>query len=175
MPDFGIPYMGSKRAIAKDIVSIFPKAENFYDLFGGGASITHAMLIHRKRDFENFYFNEIDQQIVDLIKKSINGEFNFDKFKPKFITRDEFFKQKDADPYVRICWSFGNNQFSYLYSPELEKFKKSLHNAIIFNEFDQTAIDFFGHNNFSSGSSISQRRILCRNITNLVRKILKGK
>ena len=33
---YGLPYMGSKNKIAEDIISLFPAAENFYDLFAGG-------------------------------------------------------------------------------------------------------------------------------------------
>lgn len=35
--NYGIPYMGSKSGIARDIVPRLPSAKNFYDLFGGGA------------------------------------------------------------------------------------------------------------------------------------------
>ena len=38
-----------------------------------------------------------------------------------------FFDLKEADPYVKYCWSFGNNGDAYLYAPEIERFKKHLH------------------------------------------------
>jgi hypothetical protein len=34
--------------------------------------------------------------------------------------------------FVRICYSFGNRQATYLFNPELEKTKHLLHNAVIF-------------------------------------------
>ena len=56
---YGIPYLGSKSKICDKVCSIFPKAENFYDLFGGGFSISHFMLKHRFKDYKHFHFNEI--------------------------------------------------------------------------------------------------------------------
>jgi site-specific DNA-adenine methylase len=38
---YGLPYKGSKNAIADWIVSTLPKAEIFVDLFCGGGAITH--------------------------------------------------------------------------------------------------------------------------------------
>lgn len=41
---YGIPYMGSKKKIMETLQRYFPPADNFYDLFGGGFSVTHFML-----------------------------------------------------------------------------------------------------------------------------------
>ena len=38
--NYGIPYMGSKSTVAASIALNFPEAENFYDPFGGGFSMT---------------------------------------------------------------------------------------------------------------------------------------
>ena len=156
-----MPYMGSKQAIADQIIKIFPPADNFYDLFGGGFSITHAMLARRSKDFQRFHFNEIKSDIVLLIQRAIAGEFSYEKFQPPFIDREQFFKNLD-DPYVRCTWSFGNNQKSYLFSQEIEPYKKSMHNAIVFNKFDELAKKVFSHDGFKDGYSIHQRRLFLR-------------
>ena len=39
--------------------------------------------------------------------------------------------------YVRICFSFGNNQKDYMYSTNLEPYKKACHYAIVFDEWDE--------------------------------------
>ncbi|MBQ2336255.1 MAG: DNA adenine methylase, partial [Victivallales bacterium] len=39
---YGLPYMGSKSDIAKQIVDILPAADTLVDLFAGGCAITHA-------------------------------------------------------------------------------------------------------------------------------------
>jgi len=67
--NYGIPYQGSKQKIAKEICKIFPSEKNFYDLFGGGFAITHAMLVHRWKSFERFHFNEIRPGICDLVNE----------------------------------------------------------------------------------------------------------
>ena len=107
MSNFGITYMGSKSKICKEICGIFPKAENFYDLFGGGFSITDCMIRYRSKDYLQFHFNEIRPRICDLIKDAIAGKYNYKVFKPKFISREEFFERKEKDAYVKIIWSFG--------------------------------------------------------------------
>lgn len=46
-----------------------------------------------------------------------------------------FFKLKDTDPYVSLCFSFGNRCVSYAYGKEIEPLKKAVHYAICFNDF----------------------------------------
>ena len=153
--------MGSKSSICDDLIPIFPKAENFYDIFGGGFSVTHAMLVRRKSHFNNFYFNEIRPGICELIQNAINGKFNYDNFKPEWVSSSEFHKRKDSNAYIKLIWSFGNNGKNYLFSKEIEPLKKSIHNAIVFNDFDNLAKELFGCNNFKE-STITQRRLYLR-------------
>lgn len=151
--------MGSKSSICDDLIPIFPKAENFYDLFGGGFSVTHAMLLKRRAHFNNFYFNEIRPGICELIQNAINGKFNYDNFKPEWISSSEFHKRKDSNAYIKICWSFGNNGQNYLFSKTIEQYKKSIHNAIVFNEFDNYAKEVFGCDKFQCGFGIKEKRL----------------
>lgn len=161
--NYGIPYMGSKSSIIDKISKYFPDAENFYDLFGGGFSVTHYMLTKRLKSYKNFYFNEIRPGICDLIKDAINGKFNYDNFKPKWISREEFFIKKDTDPYIKIIWSFGNDGKSYLFSKDIEPYKKSLHMAVVFNEFDDLFIKRFGFSKWPNHLDITGKRIYIRN------------
>lgn len=153
--------MGSKASILKKLCAIFPKADNFYDLFGGGFSVTHFMLENRNKDFKQFHFNEIRPGVNELIQDSIAGKYSYDNFKPKFISREEFFKKKDSDAYVKMCWSFGNNGRGYMFG-DIENYKKSMHNAIIFNEFDELAEKVLGMKRFSQGYSVYDKRIFLR-------------
>jgi len=137
--NFGIPYMGSKQDIIASLALNFPKAENFYDLFGGGFSVTHYMMLMKSKRHQNFHFNEIIPSTVELIKKAISGDFSYDKFKPEWVSRDEFIKNKDSCAYTRILWSFGNNQKGYIFGKDIEAYKKSLHMAVVFDQFDATA------------------------------------
>jgi site-specific DNA-adenine methylase len=162
MAQYGIPYMGSKSKIAEEICSIFPKADNFYDLFGGGFSITHCMLKKRKNDFKNFHFNEIRSGICELIQDAINGKYSYDNFKPEWISREDFLKLKETNPYVKIIWSFGNNGKTYLFGRDIEVYKKSMHQAVVFNEFNDMAKSVFGFDKFKDNFSIKDRILFLR-------------
>jgi site-specific DNA-adenine methylase len=130
--------MGSKSRIVEKLIKHFPSAKNFYDLFGGGFSMTHAMIENRKSDYQNFNFNEIKEPVIKLIKDAMAGKYSYENFKPKFIEREEFFKKKDDDFYIASVWSFGNNpNKGYLFGKNIENEKRSMHNAVVFGDFDE--------------------------------------
>ena len=140
MQNYGFPYKGSKNRLAEKIVNLFPDAENFYDLFCGGCAITHRALIENR--WKNYVINDIDSRCPKLFLDAINGKF---KNETRYISREDFFKLKDDDGYVAFCWSFGNNGYDYLYSKEVEPWKKALHYAIVFNDYSlgkQLGLDF---------------------------------
>lgn len=168
--NYGIPYMGSKSGIVEEIGRRLPSSDNFYDLFGGGFSVTHFMLKHRSKDYKHFYFNEIRPGICELIQDAIQGKYNYDVFRPKWISREEFHAKKDIDPYIKIVWSFANNGQDYLFGPDIEPHKKSMHNAVVFNEFDDYAKDFLGMDKFRDGYTIKDKRLF---VTNRAKKIIK--
>lgn len=128
--NFGIPYMGSKNLIAERLVSQFPRAEYFVDLFAGGCAMTHAAFLSGK--FKKFICNDLDFRGVELFKQAVSCKF---KNENRWISRDDFYKLKDSDLYVRFCWSFGNNQKDYLYSKQIERQKRALHYAILFDDW----------------------------------------
>lgn len=136
----GIPYTGNKSAIAERICKCFPRAENFYDLFAGGFSITCFMLANYHYKYKNFHANDIKSDVIQLFKEALTGKYSEKSFKPDWISRKEFDRLRENDPYIRYVWSFGNNGKNYLYSGKIEEYKKSLHNAIVFNQFDDLAI-----------------------------------
>ncbi len=144
--NYGMPYMGSKSGVIDSISLNFPKAENFYDLFGGGGSVTHYMMLHKSHRYQNFYYNEINTNVATLLKRAINGEFNYNRFKPEWISKEEFHKRKNHDGYVACVWSFGNGQQWYLFGEDIEPYKKSFHMAVVFDEFDTTAEKVLGFN-----------------------------
>ncbi len=164
MANYGIPYMGSKDSLIHKIAPLFPKAENFYDLFGGGFSVSHFMLLHKSNNYRRFFYNEIKSDIVQLVRDAIDGKFNYDVFKPEWISREDFAKNKDHCAYTRCIWSFGNNQKGYLFGAENELNKKSLHNAVVFNQFDPLAIKLLRRSSFPAHLSIRGRRLACRSI-----------
>ena len=164
MANYGIPYMGSKDSIIHKIAPLFPAADHFYDLFGGGFSVSHFMTLHHAGKYKRIFYNELKSYVVELVRDAIAGKFNYNAFKPKWISREEFKENKDKCAYTRLIWSFGNDQRSYLFSEENEINKKSLHNAVVFNEFDALAIKHLGIDLFPVHLSIRGRRLLCRDI-----------
>ena len=66
----GIPYMGSKRKIANEIIGYILKknkdAKYFYALFGGGGAISFEAL--QKHQFKKVFYNELNGGIVYILK-----------------------------------------------------------------------------------------------------------
>ncbi len=128
---YGLPYKGSKNGIAEWVVKHLPKAAHFYDLFAGGCAITHAALLSGK--YETYTASDITDSAV-LFGDAIAGKY---RNETRWISREDFFRLKDTDPYVRNCWSFGNDQKSYMYSKEIEPWKKALHYGLLLNDWSQ--------------------------------------
>lgn len=122
MSKYGMPYKGSKDKIAEKIISVLPEADCFVDLFGGGGAISHCAAMSGK--YKKVIYNEFEPLVYKGLKMAVNGEFSNEN---RWISRKVFFKLKDSDPYVAMCFSFGNDLKSYAYSPEIERFKKHLH------------------------------------------------
>lgn len=122
----GLPYQGSKSKLSEKIIALFPRATHFYDLFAGGCAISHEALLSGK--FQEVHANDITDS-VKLFEDAINGDL--DKYDPfRFRTREDFFSEKDTNPFVRLVYSFGNNQKDYLYSKEIEPYKKAVHEML---------------------------------------------
>lgn len=155
---YGIGYMGSKSRIAKELIKIFPSSENFYDIFGGGFSVTHAMLEHRRHDYKYFHFNEIRDGVCELVQDAILGKYSYNNFTPEWISRERFFTEKESNAYIKLLWSFGNGGRTYIYGKNIEKQKQSLHNAVVFNQFDDFVTTSLKISGFDT-DSINKRRL----------------
>lgn len=152
MRTWGLPYKGSKSKIVNQIVPLFPKAENLYDLFCGGGAVTHfAISTHR---FKNVYMNDVNWMCPTLFKDCLDGKY---KDESRWISREDFEELKDKDPYVAFVWSFGNNLREYLYGKDIEPLKKALHYALYFADYSlgkALGFDF----SFLDGISTIQRK-----------------
>nr|DAE32952.1 MAG TPA: D12 class N6 adenine-specific DNA methyltransferase [virus sp. ctoYX9] len=121
---YGLPYQGSKNKLAERIVALLPPATHLYDVFAGGCAVTHAALLSGK--FKEVHANDITDSVT-LFEDALNGKYESES---RWISREDFFRLKDSDPYVRIVWSFGNNQQAYLYSKKIEPYKKAVHEML---------------------------------------------
>lgn len=127
---YGLPYKGSKNKLAERIVSLLPKRTHLIDLFCGGCAVSHAALLRNK--YEHIHINDINWICPTLFIDALNGKYQNET---RWISRENFFRLKDTDPYVAVVWSFGNNLRDYLYSKEIEPLKKAIHYAIFFHDY----------------------------------------
>ena len=127
---YGLPYRGSKSRIAPEIAAHLPSGAVFYDLFCGGCAVTHAAMLSGR--WERFVVNDLQGDMAELFVNAANGKY---RNEDRWISREDFLSQKDADAYVRVCWSFGNNGRSYLYGRGIEPYKRALHHAVVFGDF----------------------------------------
>lgn len=127
---YGLPYKGSKNKLAERIVRLLPKRTHLIDLFCGGCAVSHAALLRNK--YEHIHINDINWMCPTLFIDALNGKYQNET---RWISREDFFRLKDTDPYVAVVWSFGNNLRDYLYSKEIEPLKKAVHYAIFFRDY----------------------------------------
>ncbi|MBO6301612.1 MAG: phage major capsid protein [Ruminiclostridium sp.] len=122
MKKYGMPYKGSKTELADRIIDILPAGDVLVDAFGGGGAITDCAA--RSGKWEQVIYNEFEPLIYNGFCKAINGEYANET---RWISREDFFRLKDTDPYAAICFSFCCNLKNYAYAPEIERFKRHLH------------------------------------------------
>lgn len=129
--------MGSKRKLAADILKVIISRHggvtDFYDLFGGGGSISFTAI----RDYRfTTHYNELSNPIFSLVKYLKENK----TLEPKFyewVTREKFFEainNPDGGWYsgfVMSCWSFGNKQTTYLYGADIQESKRLAHEFIV--------------------------------------------
>ena len=127
--NYGLPYKGSKNRIAKKILDVLPAAPVLYDVFAGGCAITHAALLSGK--YSRVVANDINGMIPHAFETAITGGF---RDEDRWISRDDFQRLYKTDPYVAICFSFGNDLHEYCYARELEPYKRALHYAIFWKD-----------------------------------------
>lgn len=98
--------------------------------------MTHAALLSGK--FKEVHANDITDSVT-LFEDALNGKYENES---RWISREDFFRLKDSDPYVRIVWSFGNNQQNYLYSKEIEPYKKAVHEMLYAATLNERRLKF---------------------------------
>jgi site-specific DNA-adenine methylase len=133
----GIPYMGSKRKIAKNVLDkcleLAPDTKYFYDLFGGGGAISFEAL--QRDQIQKVFYNDFNPQITTLMQDLKDNAIHKRIYK-KWISREEFndrrYENSSEGAIIGTCWSFGNNpKKGYLYSKALTPHKKLLHEIVV--------------------------------------------
>ena len=140
----GIQYMGSKRKLAPKIINHIlnhnPNAKYFYDLFGGGGAVSFEAL--KRRQFLEVHYNELNTGVVNLLKHILENGVTDDFY--NWVSREDFHELKENNDYigglVKTCWSFGNDQNTYIYGAEIENLKQKAHDIVV----NKKVIDFDG-------------------------------
>jgi 16S rRNA G966 N2-methylase RsmD len=164
----GLPYMGSKRKIASKIVDEIlrrhPDCEYFYDLFGGGGAISFEAM--QRPNIKRVFYNDANAGVVALIEDIRDNGVRPEYY--EWVTREEFHRLKGGDDWraglVKTCWSFGNSQRAYLFSPENERLKRPLHNIVV-HKSDAAIDEFEGITGYRvpaehlTGETVNERRL----------------
>ena len=129
---YGIPYQGSKTKIAPNIIKLLPSGKRFIDLFGGGFAMSHCARLSKK--YETILYNELNPLLPPLLKDALCGAYNYNRFKPEFITRERFYEEKEKSGYIKYIWSFGNAGKEYLFGADLEPIKREAHDFVVFGK-----------------------------------------
>ena len=125
---YGIPYSGSKSRIAERIIDVLPPGPVFIDAFAGGCAVTHAALASGK--WASVIANDLGTGPALFYYACRYGARSW-----RWVSREEFFSRKDLDPETRLVWSFGNAGKAYIYSREIEPFKRAGHLSIVDGDF----------------------------------------
>lgn len=133
----GIPYPGSKKRFANQVLDVIQKYVpdgDFYDVCGGGASISAAA---QARGYTAHY-NEIERPMYELVDYLLNhDDLPFDWY--DFLTKEQFNKLRQADSNAKrtaqlLAFSFGviwNCRYpNYYFGQKLASYKQLATNYI---------------------------------------------
>ena len=133
-----IPYMGGKQKYAERIIKkikeLHPNAKYFYDLFGGGGSVS--FYAKESGYFEEVFYNDLDTRIVKLMEHlRVDGVTEDMR---RWYSQEEYKQRINEQSHIggllATCYSFGNNGKNYMYNPDVERYKQCYHNLVMFGE-----------------------------------------
>ena len=120
-----ISYTGGKIAFGKKFLRLIPPADNFYDLFGGGGSITELAystwidkggFFGNNPKWKNIHYNEIQFPLYSLNRHIWNKEIYFDLDKP--VDKKTYMADRKIlsayGAFVKYTYSFNSTGDSYL-------------------------------------------------------------
>lgn len=128
--NYGLPYTGSKSRIAHWVIDHLPRGSVLIDAFTGGCAITHRALLSQK--WQTIIANDINGKYPQLFLDAVRGKYRDER---RWISREDFERLKSQDAFVACCWSFGNNLRYYMYSQDIEPYKRALHYANVLDDF----------------------------------------
>lgn len=121
---YGLTYQGSKTDLAEWVVESIPPAPVFIDLFAGGCAVAHAAAASGK--WGKVVANDATDSVM-LFRDAVMGKYQNCS---RWVSKEEFDLLKEVDAYARILFSFGCNGQDYMYSRDIEPYKKAMHEAV---------------------------------------------
>ena len=131
--NYGLPWKGSKSRLLPGLLDCLPSSHTLVDLFAGGCAVTHAALLSGR--FGKVIANEIQPGVARLFKDAAEGKCR--GLEKEWVSREDFFKRKESEPWIKACWSFGNNGRDYLYGKPVEPYKRAVHCAVLLDDWDE--------------------------------------
>ena len=130
MDRYGIPYKGSKNAIAEDVVKALPPGGKILDACCGGGAVLQALAMSLK--YDSVVGNDLNPSVVKLLDAVFIHKGQIEYEHPEPCTRNDFFVSLQKiengefsvqDCVNKFCASFGNDGKTYLYGREIEDYK----------------------------------------------------
>lgn len=154
MANYGIPYQGSKGQYAPMIFRAISQRQasggsrTLVDPFCGGYAVSHYF---REQGWATVS-SDIDRYVVALLRQSLAGLPKDEAY--KWVMREMFETARDNPDslglpdwqvgFIRIVWSFGNSQTSYLYGKHLEAAKEEIHHLVVSGRESQSLAEMTG-------------------------------
>lgn len=154
--NYGIPYMGSKNGIAKNICDyiLFRHDKKYFiDACCGGLAISHYILENSNL---KILANDLDKDLIDFYNLIGSKELDelIEKYCIHWVDRDTYNKlyptATGALKVILMCvWTFGNRSYggTYLFGKDIELQKELLHNLLVFGNEDNLSEYFKAHEN----------------------------
>lgn len=105
---YGVPYLGSKNRVAKELIDQLPEGKRFVDLFAGGCAVSHAAMLSGKweRILNNDPFPLHGQTLFRL---ACEGEYKKEKYY-RIVWHDEFYEKRDVEPHIIAIWGWNQTR-----------------------------------------------------------------
>lgn len=121
--------MGSKQEIAEKLFEFIAPGEIFIDAFGGGGSMS---LVAQNREYNKVIYND-----TPIISKFFETSIHRTEPFRKWVSREEYERNKYKDAYAGLIYGFKNNRNnSYLYSRDFEVFAKAAHDVLVEGDWE---------------------------------------
>lgn len=137
---YGLPYKGSKNAIAERIIEHLPSGEHFVDCCCGGGAILQAAAMSGKYKTVTGY--DINKAIIGLIEATMINPGTIDyEHKILPVTKEQFYASRDRNETLddwlnRYIASFGYNGQEYLWGENRIRYKTLQHQALTLPTFE---------------------------------------